>query len=232
MKQLIIILFISSPLYFYVNKGTEAYTTGIVYNMYRSPYKMMEEGQSLLKEGDLVVRLNRDPSSLFIKYFNRRDKKYSHSGIVLFENGRPYVFHIVNGEENPGEKMRMDSLSRFCNPGKNRAYGIFRYNMNDVEIKRLKEYIHKVYADGIRFDHRFDLTSDDRMYCSELVSKALAEATDKRISVEPIQLTHVEATFISAYAHLPYSYASHLGIVPIDALYTNPFCRLIKEYNY
>ena len=39
-----------------------------------NPYGMIEDGQSRLKEGDLVVRMNRDPSSGFIKYFNHRIK--------------------------------------------------------------------------------------------------------------------------------------------------------------
>src|SRR5687768_13423757 len=69
---------------------------------------MIEKGLSLLQEGDLVLRLNHDPASQFIKYFNRNDKSYSHAGIVLFENGYPYVYHIVNGEENPGEQIKKD----------------------------------------------------------------------------------------------------------------------------
>ena len=232
MKQLLIILVISYPFYLCVSNATKQNATNIGRNNNISPFTMIEEGQSLLKEGDLVVRLNRDPSSRFIKHFNRHDQSYSHSGIVLFENGYPFVFHIVNGEENPDEKLRKDSLCQFCNPRKNIAYGIFRYELTTVEIKRLKDIIHKLYVKGVRFDRAFNLVSDDKMYCSEMVSKALTEATSKRILIEPTRLTTVEATFFSAYTHLPFSYTNNLRIISIDALYINPFCHSIKEYNF
>jgi|SRR5450432_723816 hypothetical protein len=206
--------------------------TTVMPGNYTDPYVLITEGQALLKEGDLVVRLNRDPTSQFIKNFNRHDKSYSHAGIVLFENGYPYIFHIVNGEENPDEKLKKDSLSRFCNPRKNMAYGIFRYEMNAGEIKILKKLIHAWYDSGVRFDSAFNLKTDDRMYCSEMISKALVRATAKRILIETTKLTTPEAKLFSAYTHLPFTYTSNLQIVSIDDLYKNPFCHLIKEYNY
>jgi hypothetical protein len=196
------------------------------------PCAMIKEGQSLLKEGDLVVRLNRDPASRYIKDFNPHDKKYSHSGIVLFENGHPYIFHIVNGEDNPVNKLRKDSLSRFCDPRQNMAYAVFRYDMKNNEIEKLKECINKWYIQGISFDFLFNLQSNDKMYCSEMISKALAEATNKRISIETTTLTTGQAALFAAYTHLPFTYTSKLLIIPIDDLYTNPFCHLVKEYSY
>lgn len=196
------------------------------------PYQMIDEGQALLQEGDLVVRLNQDPASRFIKNFNRHDKSYSHAGIVLFENGYPYVFHIVNGEENPGERLRKDSLKQFCDPGKNTVYGIFRYEMRSGEINKLKSIIYKWYAQGILFDSVFNLNTDDRMYCSEMVSKALMQATDDRIVIETTPLKTAEALAFSAYSHLPFSYTSRLKVISIDDLYMNSFCHLIKKYNY
>jgi hypothetical protein len=70
------------------------------------------------------------------------------------------------------------------------------------------------------------------MYCSEMISKALAEATHKRILIERTRPTTRETQFFSAYMNLPYSYTNKLEIVAIDDLYTNPYCRLIKKYNY
>jgi hypothetical protein len=232
MKQVFIIAIISYPLFTSVRDAAGQRATTIDQKVYVSPYKKIEEGQSLLKEGDLVVRLNRNPSSSFIKNFNRKDKNYSHAGIVLVENGYPYIFHIVDGEENPDEKLRVDSLMRFCNPAKNSAFGIFRYNMTTEEISELKAIVHKLYRTGVRFDGKFDMKSDDRMYCSEMISKALTGATRKRILIESTKMSTVEASFFSAYAHLPLSYTNNLNIIPIDALYMNPFCHPIKKYTY
>ncbi len=232
MKYLIVFLFSYCTLYSITRNIAKPKKFLVTQCTSTGPYKMITEGQTLLKEGDLVVRLNRDPVSQFIKNFNSHDKSYSHSGIVLFENGYPYVFHIINGEENPGERIRKDSLKQFCSPAKNMAYGIFRYEMTPCEIKKLKDTIYKWYANGIQFDSLFNLNTDSRMYCSEMVSKALASATNNRIRIKTTGLTISEALTFSAYTHLPFSYACRLKVISIDDLYTNSFCRLIKRYNY
>jgi hypothetical protein len=232
MIRLLILLFIFySPLLYLgsVAEGNKKLPAGY---QYISAPEMINDGQSLLKEGDLVVRLNRDPSSHFIKNFNHHDKSYSHAGIVLFEKGYPYVFHIIDGEENPDGKLRMDSLKWFCNSTKNNSYGIFRYEMTREEMKTLKNTVHKLYARSLEFDNTFDFSTDDKMYCSEMICKVLNSATRKRISIEPTPLTSIEAGFFSAYTHLPFSYAYHLRIISIDALYTNPFCHLVKRYSF
>ena len=100
------------------------------------------------------------------------------------------------------------------------------------EIKKLKDCVQEWYIQGVGFDSAFDLKSDDRMYCSEMVSKALAKATDKRILIKPTKLTNTEALLFSTYTHLPVTYTSKLQIISIDELYTNPLCRSVKEYNY
>jgi hypothetical protein len=232
MKHLLILFIIFYPLYLYVNHMAKQHAATIEAITRLNPYGMIEDGYSLLKEGDLVVRMNRDPSSQFIKYFNQKDKSFSHSGIVLFDHGYPYVYHIINGEENPDQKIRKDSLKQFCSPRRNAGFGIYRYNMSAGEISKLKDIIHEGYAKGLRFDSLFSLKSDDRMYCSEMISKAVTIATGNRIVIAPIQLTMVEASFLTAYSHLPISYTTGLPIIPIDALYVNPNCRLVNKYDY
>jgi hypothetical protein len=232
MKHLIILAIIFYPLYLLLGHAAENHVAAMAAITRLNPYGMIEDGQSRLKEGDLVVRMNRDPSSRFIKYFNHKDKNFSHSGIVLFENGYPYVYHIIDGEENPDKKMRRDSLRHFCNPRKNMAFGIYRYDLTVAEIQKLKEVVHGWYAMGLRFDSAFCLATDDRMYCSEMISKALTKASNQRIRIETTQLSPVEASFLTAYTHLPISYTTGLPIIPIDALYINPFCHQIKKYNY
>jgi Permuted papain-like amidase enzyme, YaeF/YiiX, C92 family len=232
MRTLIILIFISCCFHSCPGNSASLDTLPAAAKNYIDPYTMIRDGQALLKEGDLVVRLNQDPASHFIKSVSRNDKSYSHAGIVLLENGYPYIYHIVNGEENPDEKLRKDSLTRFCHPGKNIAFGIFRYEMEAGEIKRLKNLIHEWYAKGIQFDLKFDLKTDNRMYCSEMIRKVVAYATGKRILIPTIKLSNREAGIFSVYMHLPLSYTSRLNVVPIDNLYTNPYCHLIKEYNY
>lgn len=197
---------------------------------YNNPSLNIRDGEALLQEGDLVVRLGQDPSSIIIKNFNRQDKSYSHAGLVLFENGLPFIFHIVNGEENPEGTLRKDSLSRFCNPKRNTSFGIYRYNLASAEIKKLKALIYDWKQKKVQFDSTFNMASNDKMYCSEMISKALAKATLNRIITGSTQLTKAEANSFSVYSKLPFSYTSELRIVAIDNLYIHPFCRRIKKF--
>ena len=199
---------------------------------YIDPLLLINKAQSLLKEGDLVLRLNTDPASQYIKEFSRGDKSYSHAGLVVVENGYPYVYHIVNGAENPGEKLRKDSLKQFCNPRRNVAFGVYRYDFSSAEIRTLHKLLLQWHAKAIGFDSTFNFKSDDRMYCSEMISKALARVTHGRIVPATILPTATQAALFSSYMHLPYSYTSKMNVVPIDNLYLHSNCHIVKRYTY
>jgi|KBSSwiStaDraftv2_1062776.scaffolds.fasta_scaffold152270_3 hypothetical protein len=232
MKQLLANFWITYLLFINPPDARVQFVPSTVVKHSANAYEVIKEGQNLLKEGDLVVRLNRAPSSRFIKGFNRQDKKYSHAGIVVFEKGYPYVYHMIDGEENPDARLRKDSLQLFCDPSRNLAYGIFRYDLNDEEIGRLREQVHQYYAQGVRFDPSYSLSSDDRMYCSEFVSKTLVKATDSRIRISTTSLTPAESVFFSAYTQLPLTYTTNLSIISLDNLYVNRYCRPVQEYTY
>ena len=195
-------------------------------------FAMIEKGRSLLQEGDLVLRLNHDPASQFIRYFNRNDKSYSHAGIVLFENGYPFVYHIVNGDENPGEQIKKDSLSRFCNPRQNFGFGIYRYKIDAGEAKKLKAIIHSWQKNKVQFDHGFDHNTDNRMYCSEMITKALTKATEKRIQIASTKPTAIEVAALSAHIHLPLAAARKRKIIAIDNLYINAHCAPVLRCQF
>ena len=209
------------------------YKTQIIGNnkapVFINPYDCIKEAKSLLREGDIIMRLNTDPSSQLIRNFNRRDKKYSHSGIVLFENGHPYVFHISNGRQKAETKIRKDSLERFCNPMGNSSFGIFRYDFSSKELKNLKTVVHKWRSNGVSFDDRFDLATNTKMYCSEMVAKAAEAATQGRIHINPTKLTRLELTVLSAYTKHSFGQTE---IIAIDDLYEQPSCKTVKEYIY
>ncbi|HUC82993.1 MAG TPA: hypothetical protein VMR70_18940, partial [Flavisolibacter sp.] len=52
-----------------------------------SGYKnKVAEATLLLKDGDLLVRNGTDLTSQFIKNFSKKDKNYSHSGLVFYKD--------------------------------------------------------------------------------------------------------------------------------------------------
>lgn len=232
MKTLITILIIFYSFHWHTSNSSTQESSPVAPNSYIDPFAMINEGQTLLKEGDLVVRLNQDRTSGFIRNLNRHDKKYSHAGIVLYERGYPFIYHIVIDDENPDGKLRKDSLNTFCHPRKNIAFGIFRYEMAPDEIETLEKLLHVWYTKKVRFDLEFNINTDNKMYCSEMIMKALAISTGKRILIETTKLTPKEAGLFSTYLRLPFTYTSKLRVVSIDNLYTNQYCYLVKEYNY
>lgn len=201
-------------------------------NAYSNFYRQIEEGKTSLQDGDLVVRSGNDITSQLIKNFNRKDKNYSHSGIVFFNDGVPFVYHILAGFENPDAKMVTDSLQIFCHPRHNHGFAIYRYAMDSSEIVKMKQLVSNWHRQGVRFDSTFNLRSDDRMYCSEMIQKALARATKNRIVVETVKPTKAEAHLASTKIPLTAAQVQKLDIIPIDNLYINQHCRLVQRFDF
>jgi hypothetical protein len=199
---------------------------------YAPAYGLIAEGEAMLKNGDLVVRNGQEFSSQHIKHFNRTNKNYSHAGMVFFENGYPIVYHILPGDENPGEKLKKDSLSRFCNPRKNAGYAIYRYNVNEKEIAGMHSLFQEWYKQGIKFDSVFNYKTDDRMYCSEMISKALTKVTEKRIVLNTTRATRAECVFYSAHFKMKPEDMMKVELIAIDNLFVHPECRLVKAFEF
>jgi hypothetical protein len=199
---------------------------------YAAYYQKIDSGSSLLIEGDLVVRSGEEPASQFIRQLNRQNKTYSHAGIVFFQNGYPFIYHLVAGDENPDEKLRKDSLLHFANPRKNSGFAVYRYNLDHSEVKNLKQILENWYQQGLSFDYHFNLHSNDKMYCSEMIKKALAAATNKRITVQTTTPTEEEKVFYANRTGTSLASLKGMTIVSIDNLYNNVNCRLVKSFQF
>ena len=166
--------------------------------------------KKMVKQGDLIVRTGRDFTSETMRQLSSQDKTYSHCGIASIEHDSLFVYHSIGGEWNPDQKLRRDPFEIFCNPFENRGFGIFRYKLSPEENARLISVVQKFYKQGIMFDMQFDLASDERMYCTEFVYKAVEEASHNKISLST-------TTF------------NHLKFVAPDNLFINPACIELKR---
>jgi hypothetical protein len=169
--------------------------------------------ESLVKTGDLVVRTGKDFTSETMRLLSKNDKTYSHCGVASIEHDSLFVYHSIGGEWNPDQKLRRDPFEIFCNPYENRGFGIFRYNMSASGNINFVKIVRKLYDRKIMFDMRFDLTSDDRMYCSEFVYKAVEQATDYKIV-------------------LPTTTINNAKFIALDNLFINNFCKEIKRVKF
>jgi hypothetical protein len=193
---------------------------------------MIREGEGLLKDGDLVVRSSQEFTSQFIRALSRTDKRYSHAGIVFYENGYPMIYHLLAGDENPDERLRKDSLHSFANPRKNFGFAIYRYNFDSSELKKYNNLIHRWYSQGLLFDYSFDLKTEDKMYCSEMIKKALAKATANRVVLTTTMPTANEKLFFAQQTNTSIATLKDREVVAIDNLYHHPACSLVKRFHF
>ena len=193
---------------------------------------MIVKGKGLLKDGDIVVRLHKSPASAIIKGLNQVDKSYSHAGIVQIENGKPEVYHIMPSEGNLKGVIRKASFNHFCDPTENAAFGIYRYQLSSDELAKEKTILQKWFEEKIAFDPLFDLLSNDRMYCSEMVAKLIENATQQRLNIKPTTITESELKLFRAKYNLPESCGQGGMVYSIDNLYLNNSCECVMRFNF
>lgn len=139
-------------------------------------YTMIDSVRRLLRDGDIVLRTGADMTSIMLRGMNQRDKSFSHCGIVCIENGYPFVYHSLGGEDNPDARLRRDSAVWFFSPATNERLGVARLDLDSGQLQRLGVVARRYFNAGIPFDMDFDLGTDDRFYCAEFVLKSVQEA--------------------------------------------------------
>ena len=168
---------------------------------------------SQLKSGDLIFRHGRGFISNTLMNLGQREKKYSHAGIVSVENGNIFVYHAIGGEQNVSNKLRKDKLDDFCSPQNVHAFGIYRSDFSQEQVKLVLEKVSDFYKSELEFDTKFDLLSNDRMYCTEMIYKIFnAVAGD--------------------WNYISLSAVGSKKYVACDDLYLNPHFRYIYSYTY
>lgn len=172
-------------------------------------FVQINNAQQFVQSGDLILRTGRDYTSEVMRNLSRHDKTYSHCGIASIENDSVFVYHAIGGEWNPNQKLRRDLFVLFCNPYENRGFGIYRYSFNNEQKKEMLQNAHKFYKAETMFDMQFNLATDDRMYCSEFVYKA------------------IKPTLV-----LKTTTINHITFVAIDNLFPDAYCNEIKRVRF
>ncbi len=167
----------------------------------------------LLRTGDLLLRTGNDMTSRIFRELNQFNKTYSHGGLVVIEDGYPFVYHSIGGEDNPDERLRRDSAVFFMSPANNLGFAIARYRFTDSAAGNLVAAIRTYYLRRPLFDMDFNLETDDKLYCSEFVYKAVTAATG-------------DPRFIPLTSVLGYKF------VGIDNLFINSNAFFVCELKY
>ena len=174
---------------------------------------IVDSAVSMLRSGYIVVRTGLGADSYLLTQMNLKDKTYSHCGIVMMEHGYPFVYHSIGGEDNPDQRMRRDSAVFFFSPSHNLGFGIISYDYGDDRVNKLKEVVTQYYKQRPKFDMKFDLKTDDKLYCAEFIYKAVNKAMDDSLYIKP-------------------SHALGYTFVGIDDLYLNEHAHVIWRIRY
>lgn len=166
-----------------------------------------------IHDGDVITRTGIDFTSQALRQFCRKDDTYSHCGIVLREHDSFFVYHAIGGEINPKQTLQREWLPAFCDGASNDGIGIFRFNMDSIKLTREKKFIQEKYSEGTLFDMRFDLRTDEKMYCSEFVAKTLMYAYQHTINFD--------TTFIQQQPYFT-----------VDNIFLNKNCQEIHRFKF
>ncbi|MCD6064101.1 MAG: hypothetical protein K0R82_2012 [Flavipsychrobacter sp.] len=168
--------------------------------------RSVDSAVTLLHSGDIVVRTGNDATSYMLCQLNTKDKTYSHCGIVMLENGYPFVYHSIGGEANPDARLRRDSANIWFSPANNLGFGVARLDMPAGSDTTLHRVVRGFYKERKKFDMDFDLTTEDRFYCAELVYKSVNQAVGDSQYLQPINFlgytfVGIDDIFLNRHAH-------------------------------
>lgn len=144
-------------------------------------FKTIQLAGREIQTGDLVTRTGNDFTSQSLRKLCQRNQTYSHCGIASIENDTLFIYHAMGGEWNPDEKLRRDPWFLFAEPYSNNGVGLFRFDLPDSTIKKLVAVTQQFYRDGLTFDMKFDLQTDDKMYCAEFIYKSYLKASNGKM---------------------------------------------------
>jgi hypothetical protein len=125
------------------------------------------------KTGDVVCLNGSSMRSKAVRLLQGHSTDFSHVGIVVVENGVPFIVH-ADPSAGLVIMQRWDVVLR----GGDIAGGaIYRYRHVSEHIRIIvSETALRLVRERVPFDKEFDQSNCSRLYCTELVVRAYAEA--------------------------------------------------------
>jgi hypothetical protein len=202
----------------------------------RTKEQLVQEDLQRLKDsaqtGDLILRAGDDMLSQQIKYLNQNDQTYSHSGLIMVQKGQKMVCDIYP-YRNDADTIEFQPIDSFANPSRNLSCALYRYNLSGPERDSLISIIEQYRSNNVRFDRLYDLSTDNRLYCSEMIAKAIEGATRHRIQIKPMNIPFRMRKLVEAYFKKEGATAGVIAdrkYISLDNLYLIPECRLVLKF--
>jgi len=179
-----------------------------------------------LQEGDIVFHASRSAQSQAIQQATR--SRYSHMGLILFRQGKPYVLEAVS-------TVKYTPLHTWVARGEGGHYVAKRLKtaqqtLTPEALEKLREIAHSFV--GKPYDLTFEWT-DERLYCSELVWKIYERALGIRIGkLQKISEFNLEAPVVLQKIRERYGNHSHLPleetVISPQAMFESPLLLSVE----
>jgi hypothetical protein len=128
-----------------------------------------------LRSGDIIFRRGSSAESQAVMTVDV-GSSFSHVGIISQENGATLVIHVTPGE-GVADVTKIEPIQEYLRSDRALAATAYRVVTDDPSQTEAAVQIAKDYAERrTPFDNAFDLTSDDALYCTELVWRAYKNA--------------------------------------------------------
>lgn len=181
--------------------------------LYKKAFINIRNVKKYIQSGDVVTRTGNDFTSESLRLLNQRNKTYSHCGIASIEKDSLFIYHALGGEWNPDEKLRKDSWEVFAEPFSNSGIGIFETKLSEADKKSLVLITKAYHRSGLMFDMKFDLSTDDRMYCAEFIYKVFLKASQLKVK-------------------FPHSKIGEFEFIGVDDIFLHPVFENKLEFVY
>jgi len=133
------------------------------------PFKFTPER---FENGDIILVNGKSWRSKALLFFFSRPDDFSHSGMVRWSGGLPWVIHA----SPESERVEMEPLQEFLSPFEIEKAEVYRLKGNTRAAERAGRAAWGYFLEERPFDDLFDNRDEKAMYCTELIWKACETA--------------------------------------------------------
>ena len=139
--------------------------------------RLSKQELALLRPGDIIMRQGFGMVSDLISSTLKEEYTISHCGIVALDSlGKLRVIHSVSSSLSDWDGVQEVNMKGFFRECKQNSIIVVRFrDTNDIPLAELANTAQKYLDKKIPFDAKFDITEQERMYCSEMIWSAILE---------------------------------------------------------
>lgn len=146
--------------------GLTFFEKALSYSRYSNHSIISIKDASRIQTGDLVFRRGRDIDSHVVLEADTAGQ-YSHVGLAWLQNGRVFILHALPDENGTKNGVVVEPLEIFSLESKASGIGVYRIHASSETLNNIVMYA--LSFKGRPFDTSFDISNQDRFYCTELV---------------------------------------------------------------